>query len=393
MGGEPTFVSIDDREGGEWNTEAMGPTKRALSGELMERLRAQLRRRRPASTSARASGIRASSCRAGRSTCFWRKDGVPIWHDPALIASERDDHGATAGAGARVPASPRARASASTAATSSPATRTLGYYLWRERKLPINVEPIDSRLADKAERARLRRVFERGLGKPVGYALPLARDERHPARWRSTPWFLRDDHCFLVAGDSPIGFRLPLDSLPWARAGDCPWVYPPDANDDLPPLDVAAAGATDEPAWHASGEPPSRARPSTRRRAARTTSAASPRRRRRATRRAGRVGRLRRPHRDLRRGARRPALHLHAADVGARGLPRRSSRAVEATAQAMRLPVMLEGYEPPKDPRLDAAARHARPGRDRGQRPSGVELGRARRADDASSTTRRARRA
>src|SRR3982751_2041905 len=41
QGGEPTFVAIDDREGGEWNTDAMGPTKRALSAELMTRLRAQ----------------------------------------------------------------------------------------------------------------------------------------------------------------------------------------------------------------------------------------------------------------------------------------------------------------------------------------------------------------
>ena len=66
-------------------------------------------------------------------------------------------------------------ASASTGATSSPAYEDVGYYLWREGKLPINVDPLDSRLADKAERDRLRRVFERGLGAAVGYALPIAR--------------------------------------------------------------------------------------------------------------------------------------------------------------------------------------------------------------------------
>jgi uncharacterized protein (DUF2126 family) len=31
MGGEPTFVSIDDMDGEQWNTEALGEEKRQLS--------------------------------------------------------------------------------------------------------------------------------------------------------------------------------------------------------------------------------------------------------------------------------------------------------------------------------------------------------------------------
>ncbi len=38
MGGEPTFVSIDDMDGAEWNMTAMGPNKRRLAGDLFVRL-------------------------------------------------------------------------------------------------------------------------------------------------------------------------------------------------------------------------------------------------------------------------------------------------------------------------------------------------------------------
>ena len=41
MGGEPTFVSIDDPDGDEWNTAAMGPRKRLLAGTLLRRLKAR----------------------------------------------------------------------------------------------------------------------------------------------------------------------------------------------------------------------------------------------------------------------------------------------------------------------------------------------------------------
>jgi uncharacterized protein (DUF2126 family) len=230
----------------------------------------------------------------------------------------------------------------------------IGYYLWREGKLPINVEPTDSRLADKAERNRLRHVFERGLGQPVGYALPIGADERHPKRWRSTPWYLRNDHCFLVAGDSPLGFRLPLDSLPWARAGDMPWVYPPDANDELPPLPGDAdAEAGDAPGWHASGEA-AVARSAEHETPSGThdvgsdpdpaaASGAGPA----VNESAGFVVRT-----AISAEARHGRLYVFMPPTSALEDYLALVAAVEATAKAMRLPVTLEGYEPPKDPRL-----------------------------------------
>ena len=89
-----------------------------------------------------------------------------------------------------------------------------------EGALPAgNVDPLKSRLDDAEEREHLARVFDRGLGKVAGYALPLR--PGHPLsslRWLSGKWFLRREHFYLMPGDSPMGYRLPLDSLPWEAA-------------------------------------------------------------------------------------------------------------------------------------------------------------------------------
>ena len=100
------------------------------------------------------------------------------------------------------------------------------YYLWRERQLPSNVDPFKSKLKDPMERARLARVFERGLDSVIGHVLPVARAAS--GRWRTGPWFLRRDRCYLVPGDSPVGYRLPLDSQPWVKESDYPYMHEPD---------------------------------------------------------------------------------------------------------------------------------------------------------------------
>ncbi len=117
-----------------------------------------------------------------------------------------------------------------------PAYEDTWYYLWRERKLPVNVDPFDARLADPLERDRIRKVFTQGLDKVVGHVLPVARRPGHGPRWQTGPWFLRAERCYLIPGDSPLGYRLPLDSQPWAAATDMPWTYPPDQTQPFAPL-------------------------------------------------------------------------------------------------------------------------------------------------------------
>src|SRR6185503_9150302 len=112
----------------------------------------------------------------------------------------------------------------------TPAYEDVLYYLWKERRLPGNVDPLDSKLKDPIEREQLARVFEQGLGAVAGYFLPLRRmpSRSGTPRWTSQPWFVRSQYLFLIPGDSAMGYRLPLDSLPWTKPEDVELSYDPD---------------------------------------------------------------------------------------------------------------------------------------------------------------------
>jgi uncharacterized protein (DUF2126 family)/transglutaminase-like putative cysteine protease len=354
QGGEPTFVSVDDREGGEWNTEAMGPTKRVLSDDLMAHLRKKYGNGGLVHYG-QGKWYPGEQLPRWSLNLFWRADGVPIWHEPSLVAGERDDHHATAEQAREFLRRLAVRLGVDRRNVFA-AYEDAWYFLWREGKLPSNVDPLKSHLADPAERDRLRRVFERGLDQPVGYALPIARDERDSARWRSTPWYLRDDRCYLVAGDSPLGFRLPLASLPWARAADLPWIYPPDPNDDLPPLAADAAESAAEAkgaAWHSSDEP-GHARSQAHETPSGThdvegelVEGEAPAGKLELEQSAGFVVRT-----AISAEARHGRLYIFMPPTSALDDYLALVAAVEKTAREMGLPVVLEGYEPPKDPRL-----------------------------------------
>jgi len=224
MGGEPTFISVDDPDGPEWNFTAVSEKKRLLSGELIKRLRKKF--------------AQGSLLHYGQGkwypgeplprwalACYWRKDGVPVWKDDALIADESKNYGH----GAKDAKELLTRISKVVGADPKyllPAYEDAFYYTWKERRFPTNVTPEKSNLKDKLERARIARIFEQGLSEIVGYALPIKRAMYgNQAGWISGSWFLRDDDTlWLIPGDSPMGLRLPIDSIPWVAEKDYPWI-------------------------------------------------------------------------------------------------------------------------------------------------------------------------
>ena len=236
MGGEPTFVSLDDPDGPEWNFTAVSPKKRQLSGELIRRLRHQFA---PGALLHYGQGkwYPGEPLPRWALAAYWRKDGVPVWRDDSLIADESKDYGH----GAHQAKELGRRLAAVLGVNPQhliPGYEDAFYYTWKERRLPSNVTPENSNLKDKLERDRIARLFQQGLGATVGFALPLQRTvvDGRPG-WVSGAWFLREDETlWLLPGDSPMGLRLPLESIPWVAEKDMPWIWPQDPSQKLPPL-------------------------------------------------------------------------------------------------------------------------------------------------------------
>ena len=224
MGGEPTFVAADDRDAAEWNTTALGPGKRSYATDLVQRLRERYGRGGFLHFG-QGKWYPGEPLPRWALSVFWRSDGEAAWRNPARFADERAARGYGLEDAQRLMMALIDRLGLDRAFAIA-AYEDVWYYLWRERRLPVNVDPFDSRLDDELERARLRRVFDHGLAGVVGYALPLRRADPdagpllHGPHWQTGPWFFRDERMYLLPGDSPMGWRLPLDSLPWCRPED-----------------------------------------------------------------------------------------------------------------------------------------------------------------------------
>ncbi|RYF07947.1 MAG: transglutaminase family protein [Comamonadaceae bacterium] len=244
MGGEPTFVAQADRDAGEWNTDALGPTKRGYAQELVHKLRAEYGQGGFLHFGQGKWYPGEQLPRWALSIC-WRADGQPAWTNPQLFADERDPHHYTSDDAHRFTHHLAGKLGVTDRNILAGYEDTF-YYLWRERRLPVNVDPFDARLDDELERARLLRVFDQKLDSAVGYVLPLQALERSgalsgPTAWASQPWYFRDERMYLIPGDSPMGYRLPLDALPWVSDADYPYLIAQDPS--LPAAPLAPANA------------------------------------------------------------------------------------------------------------------------------------------------------
>jgi uncharacterized protein (DUF2126 family)/transglutaminase-like putative cysteine protease len=338
MGGEPTFVSIDDMDGEEWNTAALGDTKRQLADDLLKRLRARFA---PGALLHYGQGKLYPDEPLPRwaLSCFWRTDGVPIWKDSRLLADPDRDHGHTESDAGRFITALAERLGVDPTCA-QPTYEDALYYLWREQQLPLNLDPSQNNLDDPVERHRLAKVFERGLNQVVSYVLPLqAQADASRTRWKSDRWELRRGRLVLLPGDSSVGYRLPLGSLPWAAPEDL---------DPMVELDPFAPRAPLPPRL-----------PDRPRRQAKTARVAS---QRGPT--SDDVSALREgwPVGQSIRGVVRTALCAEPRDGTLHVFlpPQRQLEdfldlidAVEATALEFDLPVVLEGYRPPADHRLN----------------------------------------
>ena len=327
MGGEPTFVSIDDMDGAEWNTAALGPEKRRRAALLLRRLN--------------DSFAKGALLHMGQGKwypgeqlprwafgCYWRKDGVPLWRDPGLFADEDQpsDFGAIE---AQKFAEMLARRLGVEPDYINLAFEDPVYYLQKERQLPMIVDPIENRLEDVRERERMRAVFERGLNTPTGFVLPIERGfGKNGPEWQTALWMLRGGRLFLVPGDSPVGLRLPLASLPWVSPEEAPQHYPVDPMMNRGPLGVPPRMSPEDPVLQRPGDKARDKQPEPGQSApwiVRTALCVEPRN-----------GRLHVFMPPLERAE--DYIDLLAA--------------IEDTALHLAMPVVIEGYTPPSDPRI-----------------------------------------
>jgi uncharacterized protein (DUF2126 family)/transglutaminase-like putative cysteine protease len=338
MGGEPTFVSIDDYEAAEWNTAALGPTKERIADALIRRLRDRFA---PGGLLHYGQGkwYPGEPLPRWSYSLYWRRDGLAVWHDASLIAAGPDADEPNVALVRRTALAIATRLSLA-ADYVQPTYEDPLDRLVEEGALPDDIDPADPRLDDPAERAGMLRGLESRLTEPAGYVLPLMAQPRPSwatqaaPGWQSEIWRVRRGRLFLVPGDSPLGLRLPLASLPVIEEADQSYLGPADPL-GLPPNlpaphqllsgtpnapTTAISAAPTPPGAAISASPPPKDTP------VRTALAVEAR--------AGRLCVFMPPTERL-----EDYLALVAA--------------VEATAAELGHPIHIEGYPPPPDPRIN----------------------------------------
>ena len=318
MGGEPTFVSETDQESEQWNEDADGPDKRRLAYDLAVKLKAEFA---PDGFIHQGQGkwYPGEPIPRWQYAIYWREDDTPLWTDPAMFANPTKDYQVDT-----THADNFGRALAQQlslpADRCQPAFEDTFYFLWETGNLPTNIDPRKIDPLEKLERKTLNELLEVGLDKPRGYVLPLTFDH-NVGHWRSSTWEMKREHIFLLPGNSGMGFRLPLDRLPKASA------------EERAVMELAASPQETLPDLPAHGVLPKGIAPSA-------------------------VTKDPRPRKDfLVRTAlclepREGRLYVFVPPLESGESYVHLLSAIEAVAKEQRLPIIIEGYQPPSDARL-----------------------------------------
>lgn len=235
MGGEPTFVSIDDMQGDEWNTAAVGPTKQNLAADLALRLQKEFA---PGALISFGQGkwYPGESLPRWAYSIIWRRDGEAVWQDHGKLSLHE---------GGKKPDIEQAQLLIESIASTleldtrciNPAFEDPLHSMAEEAMLPPGMDVTDADIDDAEKRARLARVFSKPLSEPRGFVLPIQhwQSKARGRHWLSEVWKFRRGKLYLIPGDSRIGLRLPLESVGIPAGGVSPQI-PDDPSRERPPL-------------------------------------------------------------------------------------------------------------------------------------------------------------
>lgn len=212
MGGEPTFVSAKDMESDQWNEAADGKDKRVMAFDLTEKLKAHFA---PGGFLHLGQGkwYPGEPLPRWQNAIYWRKDGQALWQDPQLLANPNGSYEVEMEK-AQAFLDRMAHYLGVSTEHICPAYEDIYYFMWEQENLPVNIDPSQLPPKEKLERQKLSELLQQGLEKAVGYVLPL-QWKVEESEWQTCPWVFKRGNLFLLPGHSPIGLRLPLDRLPY----------------------------------------------------------------------------------------------------------------------------------------------------------------------------------
>ncbi len=210
MGGEPTFVAIDNQDAPEWNSTADGEHKRKLANVLFHKLK-DAYGKGALMQYGQGKWYPGEPLPRWKLACYWRKDGLPLWSNDKLMADLSHNYGFGIKDAQKflyrvaeiLNLDPK---------NIHPAYEDPFYFIWEESKVPVNVDPLELDLKEPLERQKLAELLSKGLNEPVAYVIPIQWDNKEND-WQSCRWKFRRKSLFLIPGNSPVGLRLPYKSI------------------------------------------------------------------------------------------------------------------------------------------------------------------------------------